>query len=109
MPFTTPKLSETGYVELAAGDYVVTVTGAGSKDAAIETGNLSLEVNKVYTAIAIDGLMADDGPTLVTADDLAPSFTASNLVALQKKSGSQQIQSRTAEKCSQQIRASPFA
>ena len=77
VPFTTPKLSETGYVELAAGDYVVTVTGAGSKDAAIETGNLSLEVNKVYTAIAIDGLMADDGPTLITADDLAPSFTAS--------------------------------
>ena len=77
VPFTTPILTETGYVELAAGDYVVTVTGAGSKDAAIETGNLSLEVNKVYTAIAIDGLMADDGPTLITADDLAPSFTAS--------------------------------
>lgn len=75
--FTTPMLSETGYVELAAGDYVVTVTGAGSKDAAIETGVLSLEVNKVYTAIAIDGLMAGDGPTLITADDLAPSFTAS--------------------------------
>ena len=75
--FTTPMLSETGYVELAAGDYVVTVTGAGSKDAAIETGILSLEVNKVYTAIAIDGLMAGDGPTLITADDLAPSFTAS--------------------------------
>ena len=77
VPFTTPILSETGYVELAAGDYVVTVTGAGSKDAAIETGTLSLEVNKVYTAIAIDGLIADDGRTLITADDLAPSFTAS--------------------------------
>jgi hypothetical protein len=75
--FTTPKLTETGYVELSAGDYVVTVTGAGSKDAAIETGVLSLEVNKVYTAIAIDGSMANNGPTLITADDLAPSFTAS--------------------------------
>ena len=75
--FTTPMLSETGYVELPAGDYVVTVTGAGSKDAAIETGVLSLEVNKVYTAIAIDELMAGDGPTLITADDLAPSFNAS--------------------------------
>ncbi|MGK0267873.1 MAG: hypothetical protein ACI8Y3_000480 [Paraglaciecola sp.] len=75
--FTTPMLTETGYVELPAGDYVVTVTGAGYKDAAIETGVLSLEVNKVYTAIAIDGLMAGDGPTLITADDLAPSFTAS--------------------------------
>lgn len=75
--FTTPMLTETGYVELAAGDYVVTVTAAGSKDAAIETGVLSLEVNKVYTAIAIDGLMAGDGPTLITADDLAPSFSTS--------------------------------
>ena len=75
--FTTPMLTETGYVELPAGDYVVTVTGAGYKDVAIETGVLSLEVNKVYTAIAIDGLMAGDGPTLITADDLAPSFTAS--------------------------------
>jgi hypothetical protein len=75
--FTTPMLTETDYVELPAGDYVVTVTGAGYKDVAIETGALSLEVNKVYTAIAIDGLMAGDGPTLITADDLAPSFTTS--------------------------------
>jgi hypothetical protein len=74
VPFTTPMLTETGYVELAAGDYVVTVTGAGSKDAAIETGVLSLAVNKVYTAIAIDSA---NGPTLLTADDLAPAFTAS--------------------------------
>jgi hypothetical protein len=75
--FTTPNLTETGYVELPAGDYVVTVTVAGSKDTAIETGVLSLEVNKVYTAIAIDGLLEGDGPTLITADDLAPGFTAS--------------------------------
>ena len=88
--FTSPNLSETGYVELAAGDYVVTVTGAGSKDAAIETGVLSLEVNKVYTAIAIDGLMAGDGPTLITADDLAPSFTATQTFNL-SLSGSQEV------------------
>ena len=75
--FTTPMLTETDYVELAAGDYVVTVTTAGTKDAAITTGVLSLEVNKVYTAIAINGLMAGDGPTLITADDLAPSFSTS--------------------------------
>jgi hypothetical protein len=75
--FTTPMLTETGYVELAAGNYVITVTGAGSKDAAIETGSLELDVNKVYTAIAIDGSMAGDGPTLITADDAAPSFEAS--------------------------------
>lgn len=74
--FTTPMLSETGYVELPAGTYYVTVTGTGSKDAAIETGALMLEANQVYTAIAIDG-MGDAGPTLITADDLAPTFSAS--------------------------------
>jgi hypothetical protein len=63
--FTTPMLTETGYVELAAGDYYVTVTGTASKTAAIETGMLSLEASKVYTAIAVDGM----GPTLITADD----------------------------------------
>ncbi len=66
--FTTPMLSETGYVELPAGDYFVTVTGAGSKEAAIETGMLSLAAGKVYTAIAVDGLEGM-GPGLITADD----------------------------------------
>ncbi|MFQ3249353.1 MAG: hypothetical protein ACI9O6_001161 [Glaciecola sp.] len=75
--FTTPMLSETGYVELAAGTYYVTVTAAGSKDPAIETGALMLEANKVYTAIAIDGT-GDAGPTLLTADDLAPAFNATS-------------------------------
>jgi hypothetical protein len=88
--FTSPMLSETGYVELAAGDYVVTVTGEGSKDAAIETGVLSLEVNKVYTAIAIDGLMEGDGPTLLTADDLAPSFNTTQTFNV-NLSGSQEV------------------
>lgn len=87
VPFTTPMLAETGYVELAAGDYVVTVTGAGSKDAAIETGTLSLAVNKVYTAIAIDSA---DGPTLLTADDLAPAFTASKTYTV-NLSGGQEV------------------
>ena len=88
--FATPMLNETGYVELAAGDYVVTVTGAGSKEAAIETGVLSLEVNKVYTAIAIDGVMEGDGPTLITADDLAPAFNASQTFNVQL-SGQQEV------------------
>jgi hypothetical protein len=87
VPFTTPMLSETGYVELAAGDYVITVTGAGSKDAAIETGMLSLAVNKVYTAIAIDSA---NGPTLVTADDLAPAFTANKTFTV-NLSGDQEV------------------
>ncbi|MFT4940708.1 MAG: hypothetical protein ACI88A_003766 [Paraglaciecola sp.] len=71
--FTSPIVSETGYVELAEGNYVVTVTGAGSKDAAIETGIVSLSAGMIYTAIAIDGT---DGPTLITADGLAPAFNA---------------------------------
>jgi trimeric autotransporter adhesin len=87
VPFTTPMLAETGYVELAAGDYVVTVTGAGSKDAAIETGTLSLDVNKVYTAIAIDSA---NGPTLLTADDLAPAFTANKTFTV-NLSGDQEV------------------
>lgn len=85
--FTTPMLSETGYVELAAGDYIVTVTAAGTKTVAIETGILGLEVNKVYTAIAID---SDNGPTLLTADNLAPAFTASKTYTVQL-SGSQEV------------------
>lgn len=87
VPFTTPMLAETGYVELAAGDYVVTVTGAGSKDAAIETGTLSLALNKVYTAIAIDSA---NGPTLLTADDLAPAFTANKTFTV-NLSGDQEV------------------
>ncbi|MBF7073045.1 DUF4397 domain-containing protein [Glaciecola sp. MH2013] len=64
-------LSETGYVQLPAGDYVVSVTLAGSKDAAIETGTLSLEAGGIYTAFAVDGSEEGDAPQLITLDDLA--------------------------------------
>ncbi|MFC3120252.1 DUF4397 domain-containing protein [Agaribacter flavus] len=67
--YSTDMLAETGYVSLAAGDYVVTVTPTGTKTKAIETGVLSLEVNKIYTAIAVDGDMAGDAPQLILADD----------------------------------------
>jgi trimeric autotransporter adhesin len=87
IPFTTPMLTETGYVELAAGDYFVTVTEAGTKTAAIETGMLSLAANKVYTAIAID---SENGPTLLTADGLAPAFTASKTFTV-SLSGDQEV------------------
>lgn len=64
-----PFKAETGYVSLAAGDYVVTVTPAGSKTAAIGPVTLSLEANSIYTAIARDGegLTADVG--LILMDD----------------------------------------
>ena len=64
-----PFKAETGYVSLAAGDYVVTVTPAGSKMAAIGPVTLTLEANSIYTAIARDGagLTADVG--LILMDD----------------------------------------
>lgn len=64
-----PFKTETGYVSLAAGDYVVTVTPTGSKTAAIGPLTLTLEANSIYTAIARDGagLTADVG--LILMDD----------------------------------------
>ena len=53
--YETGELVETGYVSLAEGDYVVTVTPTGTKTAAIETGVLTLENGEIYTAIALDG------------------------------------------------------
>jgi hypothetical protein len=72
--YDTGMLAETGYVQLAAGDYFVTVTPTGTMTPAIETGMLSLEANKIYTAIAVDGDMEGDGPQLILADDfIAPT------------------------------------
>jgi len=64
-----PFKAETDYVSLAAGDYVVTVTPAGSKTAAIGPIALTLEANSIYTAVARDGagLTADVG--LILMDD----------------------------------------
>ncbi|MEW9797012.1 CHRD domain-containing protein [Alteromonas sp. CYL-A6] len=70
--YMTGELAETGYVGLAAGDYVVTVTPTGTKTAAIETGVLSLDAGNIYTAIAVNGEMEGDLPGLILLDDLAP-------------------------------------
>ncbi len=72
VPYSTEDLAETGYVGLAEGDYFVTVTPAGTKTAAIETGMLTLENGMVYTAIAANGAMEGDLPQLILLDDLAP-------------------------------------
>lgn len=72
VPYNTDELAETGYVPLAAGDYVVSVTAAGSKDAVIEA-NVGLENGKIYTAVAVDGATSGAAPQLIALDDLAPA------------------------------------
>lgn len=69
VPFSSPMLAETGYVQLAAGDYFVTVTVTGSKDAALETGMLTLEASKIYTALAVDANGGGLLPQLILLDD----------------------------------------
>ena len=76
--YETGDLVETGYVSLAEGDYVVTVTPTGTKTVAIETGVLTLENGEIYTAIALDGAMEGDLPQLALLDGLAPPPPAFN-------------------------------
>jgi hypothetical protein len=67
--YMTGDLSQTGYMLLPAGDYVFTVTPANSKTFAIETELLNLEVNKIYTAFAVNGETIGASPILIFADD----------------------------------------
>lgn len=69
VPFDTMALASTGYVQLAAGEYVVTVTPTGTKDAAIGPVTVNLAAGNIYTAIAVD---ADGGGAplqLILLDD----------------------------------------
>ncbi len=66
-----PFMAETGYVSLKPGSYVVTVTPAGSKTAAIGPVQLELTGNKIYTAVARDGV-AGAAPGLILLDDFNP-------------------------------------
>ncbi|CAI8160727.1 MAG: Uncharacterised protein [Pseudidiomarina mangrovi] len=69
IPFDTTALASTGYVQLAEGEYVVTVTPTGSKDAAIGPVTVNLAAGNIYTAIAVD---ADGGGAplqLILLDD----------------------------------------
>ncbi|GAC29398.1 DUF4397 domain-containing protein [Brumicola pallidula] len=68
VPYATGALAETGYVQLPAGDYVVTVTPTGTKTEAIETGVLSLAAGEIYTAFAVDGDMEGAAPQLILLD-----------------------------------------
>jgi hypothetical protein len=60
---SVPFLANTGYLALPAGDYDVTVTGSGSKLAAIGPATISIANSGVYTAIARDpAANADSAP-----------------------------------------------
>lgn len=69
VPFMSPMLAETGYVQLTPGDYYVTITNAGTKDSLIETGMLTLNAANIYTAIAVDGTGSGLLPQLILLDD----------------------------------------
>lgn len=91
--YSTDDLAETGYVSLAEGDYVVTVTPTGTKTAAIETSTLTLENGGIYTAVAVNGDMEGDLPQLILQDDLAPPPPAfeADLTYSVSLSGSQEV------------------
>jgi hypothetical protein len=61
--------AETGYVPLTPGSYVVTVTPTGTKTAAIGPLRLELAGNKIYTAVARDGVGRSAPLGLIVLDD----------------------------------------
>jgi hypothetical protein len=59
----------TGFLALPAGDFDVTVTGAGMKMAAIGPASISISDGGVYTAIARDPIPGDMNFGLILIDD----------------------------------------
>ncbi|RUO74832.1 DUF4397 domain-containing protein [Pseudidiomarina sediminum] len=72
VPFDASALVSTGYVSLVPGDYVVTVTPTGTKNAAIGPITLTLEGGGIYSAAAVDATGGGLLPQLILLDDLAP-------------------------------------
>ncbi|MDF3124344.1 DUF4397 domain-containing protein [Rheinheimera sp. 1928-s] len=66
-----PFKADSGYIQVPAGDYFVTVTPTGSKTAAIGPVAVTLDANSIYTAVARDGegLTTDLG--LILMDDFS--------------------------------------
>lgn len=66
--------ANTGFLELAPGDYEVTVTVADDKAPAIPTTPISIQGGNVYTAIARDPdpAVLNDGLGLILMDDFIP-------------------------------------
>lgn len=69
VPFTIDDLVSTGNLQVPAGDYVVTVTAAGTKDAAIGPVPVTLAAGGVYTAVAVDANGGGLPPQLILMDD----------------------------------------
>lgn len=62
-------LAQTGYLNLAAGDYAVTVTAAGTTTPAIGPATIALVTGGVYTAVARDPLPGETDFGLILLDD----------------------------------------
>lgn len=67
--FDAAAIQSTGNVALAAGTYYVTVTAAGTQDAAIGPLALDFSAGSLYTAIARDPMGAEAAPGLILLDD----------------------------------------
>lgn len=63
--------AETGYVPIAPGEYDVTVTPEGTKDAAIGPATISVEGGGLYTAVAVDAEGGGAPLGLLLFDDFA--------------------------------------
>jgi hypothetical protein len=67
-----PFKADTGYVSLAAGQYDVVVTPAGSKTAAIGPAPITVAANGVYTIAARDAVGGGTPLGVILLDDFAP-------------------------------------